>query len=217
MLRHLMVDIETWGKAPGCMIRSIGAVFFDFDNDIGAQFYVNVEDQSCAELGLTKDASTVEWWAGQSEEARAGFASPEPVHIIAALDRFYRFAALGGADVMVWAHGLSFDLPILKHVGALARMKEPWRYNNERDTRTIHWLHGPLAEAGMITREGTYHNALDDCLHQVKVLRAHLRNENRKALLDLVMARISARPWPGDESEALKERQAVLGLVKELY
>ena len=44
-MTHIMVDLETWGTAPGCDIRSIGAVVFDpVAGTLGATFYVNVEN-----------------------------------------------------------------------------------------------------------------------------------------------------------------------------
>jgi hypothetical protein len=53
MTKHIMLDTETWGTAPGCDLRSIGACLFDpvtgrvagFDDpliDIGAQFTFHV-------------------------------------------------------------------------------------------------------------------------------------------------------------------------------
>lgn len=44
----------------------------------------------------------------------------------------------------------------------------PWKFWNVRDVRTAVDLLGINPKE--FTRDGTYHNALDDCLHQIKYL-----------------------------------------------
>ena len=69
MKLHLMLDLETWGKEPGCAIRSIGAVAFDpYGDGPHAMFYANVLDP----YG-TKDPETVQWWSEQSYAAQMVF------------------------------------------------------------------------------------------------------------------------------------------------
>lgn len=102
---HIMIDLETWGKAPGCDLRSIGACVFDpmtgvFDTYGGItndqHFYIATDNpltgtyspdhHTQAELdsidgphrryNLTRDPSTVQWWNDQSAEAQAAFTDP---------------------------------------------------------------------------------------------------------------------------------------------
>ena len=71
----IQIDLETWGKKPGCAIRSIGASVWD--NMTGQQvpwsptFYANVCKKSCFDKGLTFDADTVQWWDKQGDAAKA--------------------------------------------------------------------------------------------------------------------------------------------------
>ncbi len=62
-MNHLMLDLETWGTAPGSALRSIGAVFFDLDGKTGETFYRNIDKQSCLDAGLKIDPATVSWWS----------------------------------------------------------------------------------------------------------------------------------------------------------
>ena len=79
-MTHVMLDLETLGTKPGCVIRSIGAVVFTLDGVLGAQFYANIDKQSCVDAGLTVDPATEAWWAGQSQEARdALLVNPRPL------------------------------------------------------------------------------------------------------------------------------------------
>lgn len=104
MTTHIMLDLETWGKRPGCDIRSIGAVVFDPHTGFVAgadapalpqnQFYVATDNpiiyeapwtppQGGSEIKpwhykykLIRDPETVQWWNDQSPEAQAAFANP---------------------------------------------------------------------------------------------------------------------------------------------
>ena len=69
--QHLMLDIETMGNESFSSIVSIGAVEFDINTGkTGKGFYTNVDLQSCINLGLIINASTVMWWLKQNEQAR---------------------------------------------------------------------------------------------------------------------------------------------------
>jgi len=103
---HISLDLETWGKKPGCDIRSIGAVVFDpATGTIGkaseaatTRFYIATDnplskddqlaspemilewdqnpDCSTRPYKLTRDPETVKWWNDQSAEAQSAFANP---------------------------------------------------------------------------------------------------------------------------------------------
>ena len=68
-MQNVMVDIETLGTSSNSVILSIGAVEFDNEN-LGAEFEVYIDPESCTDHGLVIDAPTVMWWLGQSNEAR---------------------------------------------------------------------------------------------------------------------------------------------------
>ena len=71
---QVQLDLETWGLAPGCALRSIGAAVtmpYDVHQLAGKMFKVNITRESCEAVGLTVDPETVKWWEKQSDEAKA--------------------------------------------------------------------------------------------------------------------------------------------------
>ena len=80
-MRHLMLDLETLGTTPGCVVLSIGAVEFDLDG-IKSEFRAHIDVDSSTALGLKVDARTVMWWLDQSKEAQNALlqADPFPIH-----------------------------------------------------------------------------------------------------------------------------------------
>ena len=167
-ITHCMCDLETWGTKPGCAIRSIGACLFTLEGDIGALFYCNIDEQSCLDIGLTKDAGTVAWWGKQSREAQeALLVSPVPLGV--AIENFLAWYRLNGAK-RLWCQGANFDAPILEYIIERLGTPIPWAYWDVRDTRTVYDVCGFNAKG--YKRSGTYHNALDDCLHQIACIHA---------------------------------------------
>ena len=68
-LGHLMIDIETLGIniSKNIVILSIAAVEFDLKTgELGREFYERVDIQSCLDLGMKVDASTLFWWLKQN-------------------------------------------------------------------------------------------------------------------------------------------------------
>lgn len=167
----IMLDLETWGTGPGCAIRSIGACVFDpITGLIGKTFYVNVSTQSCLDVGLKAEAGTVDWWSKQSHEAQAAL-EVNPVPIGTALQALTNFLnQLGPEEKFMWAQGSAFDFPVIEYAMKAVYHPIPWKFWNVFDTRTAYRLYG--FDPKKVKRSGTYHNALDDCLHQVKCLHA---------------------------------------------
>lgn len=170
-MKHVMLDLETFGIAPGSVLRSIGAVLFSLDGKTGTSFYANIDRASCEARGLVVDPGTERWWAEQSKEARAALeVDPQPLDAVAS--RFHAWFAKTGAT-HVWSHGAAFDAVLWEVAVRRCRMSAPWKFYNVRDTRTVFDLFG--FDIRDIRRDGTYHNALDDARYQVKCVAAALR------------------------------------------
>lgn len=171
-MTDIMLDLETFGTEPGCVIRSIGAVIFDpfedpLSNSDAFTFYCNVDEASQLSLGLTKDPSTVAWWERQSEEAQASLLENQlPVH--EAIAKFNQWARQFSYR-KIWAQGANFDPGILEAVFKKLGTPVPWRFYEVLDTRTAYRI-GQL-DTKTVPREGTYHNALDDAKHQALCVR----------------------------------------------
>lgn len=161
-MKHVMLDLETLGTAPGCVILSIGAVEFGPDG-LGAEFDVAISIDDCEDYGLTVDTLTEQWWEQQSKEARdAAFGGSYALReALALFDGFY----VGAGARCLWGHGASFDAPVLAAAYAAMGWKEPWAYNATRCTRTLYEVAGVDPKAPEF-QVGVQHNALDDAKAQ---------------------------------------------------
>lgn len=170
----VMLDIETLGKKPGCVVLSIGALAFEPLADslperanTGLVFYQNITIFDQLLLGLVVDPETIEWWQGQSEEAKRALTTEK--HPLAGA--FFRlntwFGNLPGKTKgKVWAKSPDFDCAVLEEAARRVGVNLPWDFRDKADVRTIGYV-GDLCEAGAVpATKGTKHNALDDCYNQ---------------------------------------------------
>lgn len=169
-MRNVMLDLETFGTAPGCVVRSIGAVEFELHGATGKTFYENIMATSCTDVGLTIDKRTAEWWSQQSKEAQEALLV-DPQRLEETAKRFVKWFHDIGAEV-VWSHGAAFDAVIWEAACRAVKGSVPWKFWNVRDTRTVFDLFE--FDIRDIPRDGTYHNALDDARYQVRCMAAAL-------------------------------------------
>lgn len=170
---HIMIDLETLGTAPGSVITSIGAIAFDPSRRlIEDEFYRRVCPISCEQLGMKIDASTVLWWLGQSDAARAEI-QKEGTNISVALQElsewFGKFTEIEG----VWGNGAGFDNTHMEAAYRLNKTRRPWKYSHDRCYRTMKSM---FPQIPMPASEGTAHNALDDARYQAQHLLAILHH-----------------------------------------
>lgn len=178
-MTHVMLDIETLGTAPGCVVLSIGAVKFNLQGEIGATFacQLNIADQ--LERGLTIDPATLIWWSQQSYSARDhafGTVQNEYTkgYIVNNLTGFATFLECVDDLEGLWAHGAAFDPPILDVVYRKFGLPTPWNYRAVRDTRTLFALLGKkMGDFG--TPNTLEHDALQDAMYQADETAAALR------------------------------------------
>jgi len=167
-MKDVMFDLETFGKRPGCVVRSIGAVFFDMRGGLGHELYRNIEPDSCKAVGLGLDPDTVEWWSKQPQPARdALLVDQQPLKRVV-LEFANWFKAKGGERI--WCQGATFDAPVWEAAALAVGSQVPWKFWNVRDTRTLYDLYN--FDPKSVARAGTYHNALDDAKHQARCVQA---------------------------------------------
>lgn len=171
-MNNVMLDLETLGTKPGCVILSVGAVMFDpRGNGWGDSFYANVDKQSCLDAGLKTEQSTIDWWAKQSQEAQdALLVDCQPLEKVAN-DFGAWFSKNSGKKI--WSHGACFDIPLMVSALQAVSKEVPWKYSNVRDTRTLYEL--AMFDPKSIHPVGVAHNALDDCRFQVTCVQSAIR------------------------------------------
>lgn len=162
-MKHCMLDLETWGTAPGSALRSIGAVMFELDGQIGPKCYANIATAP-QEGKLDFDQKTIDWWNDQRDEAK-GLLEGDQRHPAEVIDMFHQgFIANGGR--YLWGNGANFDPVLWESFCRAFDQKVPWGFWNVRCCRT--WCAAHDFNAKSVSFVGVKHYALDDCLHQIK-------------------------------------------------
>lgn len=167
---HIMLDLETLGRSPGCKLLSIGAVVFS-PAGLGERFYREVQINE--QRDLVADAETIAWWHSQNADELArlyGSQRTKPT-LAAALVEFAdwlrsvsRPDGKGGIDACVWGNGADFDNAILAYCFGHFGLAVPWSFWNGRCYRTLKALRPGIR----LTRTGMHHNALDDACSQAE-------------------------------------------------
>lgn len=175
-MTDISIDLETLSTQQDAAILSIGAAAFNRDTgEIGDVFYEVIDLDDALQAGHVS-GSTLMWWMRQSDSAKrplfgegAAFAK---VPLAAALQELSAFIRRHDS-VRVWGNGATFDISVLEHAYQLFKVQTPWAFWNIRDMRTIvdvAQCHG--FDKGLIPFQGTAHNAVDDALHQARVISA---------------------------------------------
>ncbi len=170
-MNNVMVDIETMGNGNNAAIMSIGACYFDpLTGEIGETFHQEVNLQSSVDAGCELDASTVVWWMGQSDEARAKFKRNHRSRGLSDVVTDFMLFAKGRANTQVWGNGATFDNVIIKNAAEKCNITVTWQFWNDRDVRTIVELGKVIGidPKRDVPFDGVAHDALDDAKHQAK-------------------------------------------------
>jgi Exonuclease. len=160
-MTEAMIDIETLGTEPGCIIFSVGAVTFDADG-VTDELLLSINLSSAQAAGLEVDANTVEWWLQQSPEAQAQLQGGDSLD--SALNGLKGFVS--GADTF-WACSPAFDMVLLNAAFDAVDLETPWRFYQCRDYRSFRETLTTWPER---EQESVDHNALDDARYQAECL-----------------------------------------------
>lgn len=175
-----MLDLETLGKGSDSVIIAIGAVKFDPWNFCDTYdemkaplfwrtFYATVEPQSCIDVGMKPDGSTIMWWMKQSEEARKAIFDGNMLPIREALDKFTKYLNSCTGKPYIWGNGATFDNVIMEYAFQSCRMPYPVPYSHNFCYRTVSNI-GLVDYKKEFKRYGEHHNALDDAISQALFL-----------------------------------------------
>lgn len=176
-MKDVMLDLETLGNGKDKCVVQIGACYFDRETgEIGETFKVNVDARSHVKHGAALDADTVYWWLSQAKPAQESILAEPRVDVVEAFTKLNEFLAPAKA---IWSHA-TFDFVTIQETFKQLNIKPLFHYRAARDLRTI-------VDAGKVTidktsREGTHHDALDDCRHQVKYCVASLNAIKKRTL-----------------------------------
>lgn len=167
---HVMLDLETMGKNSNSAIVSIGAVEFDIKTGkTGREFYSRVDLQSCLDIGLKVNASTIYWWLQQNDAARLELTKPARKLRDVLIDLTIWFGE-NKHDFYLWGNGARFDIGIIEDAYVVCGFNTPWNFRNEKDLRTITGFSPEIKNRIQTENTGVEHNPIDDCKTQIKYL-----------------------------------------------
>lgn len=165
-MKDVMLDFETHSARSNAAIVSIGAVMFG-GQTLGQEFYCTVKTGDQDGRGLHFCPETALWWTQQSAEARKALTCPNALDPDQALGAFAGWLRSNGA-VRLWSNGANFDAPILDNAFRAYGIRNPIKFWDVRDTRTIYEIAGIDMKA--YRAKGTHHNALDDAKNQARAV-----------------------------------------------
>lgn len=174
-MNDLMLDLETLSTHNDSAILSIGACLFDIETgDIGATFHRHIElDDSPLRGHISAD--TVKWWLKQDDAARQAIANPpDAFRLGRAISDFYEFIETN-TNSNIWSNGASFDIVIIRSALDRYGYSMPWKYYQERDTRTLVDIAERITginAAKTTPFDGIKHDALADAIYQAKYISA---------------------------------------------
>lgn len=164
------IDLETLGTKNGSYILAIGCAVFNIETGtIISTFYKNV----VCDNNFKIDYKTVMWWLEQNDEARKALTEKtEPVPIDLALTELSNFIT-DHETAIVWGNGSIFDIGLLEYAYDVYNYKYPWEFRNIRDMRTIvNMARATGFKDKEIEFKGEKHDALNDSVHQAKIISA---------------------------------------------
>lgn len=174
--KHVMIDTETLGRAPGSVVRSVAAVEFDPQTgQTGRQKVWKIDLTDSIRYGFKIESSTLKWWMMQSDEARREFVEGAETPLEDFLDDLDDFLSCVNEenDFTLWCLQLDFDVPMLRSYYAWYNLNAhgcdeevlPWNFRKVRDVRPYM---DALDSAGLLPpKVADRHTPLADCLAQI--------------------------------------------------
>ena len=182
----IVLDLETLGTRPGCVILEIGACAVDPDTGrIAANFSRRLDEAFDGDRPFTEDMrKTIDWWHGPETAAtyytliRRGSpgmfpAKPRDPRVdLTAFGEWFKkqTESCDPKRVRIWANGPSFDIAILQAAYDRYGVGRPWICCQERCVRTA--LEQAAYERGSVSwlERGPRHRALNDARHEARKL-----------------------------------------------
>lgn len=163
-MSHWSADFETLGLKPTAKVLSLGLAKFDIKTGEILDKHL-WRFSSIGQENRTKTESTIEWWDKQSKEAQAeAFGGKDLISDM----RKEVIELFDEPNVQVWGNGANFDVALLDN---LFGYEACWDFWNVRDMRTMVWSATKIGfDKHSIPFEGEQHSAIDDAVHQAKVI-----------------------------------------------
>lgn len=192
----IVVDLETMGTKPGCIVTEIGArvVVSDSSSLQQCSFHEVIDYASSKRAGFKTDKATIDWWAKQLELDTLGDRKLIEQAFVArwrntssyrksveAFTGFYEDIVERVGDrkqVLLMGNDIDFDKSILEHYYAACNKPIPWHYRAWLSLPTLVWVVAMIS--GIDVKETvrkswkTTHLAIDDANQEATMVRMAL-------------------------------------------
>jgi hypothetical protein len=161
----IMLDIETLGTRPECVVLTLGAVKFNpyTIDEPGPGLYLRLDADEQIALGREVQEDTLQWWMTQAEDVREE-ALGEGTDRVKLEDMYKQLNKFLVGCNNIWCQGPAFDMVILENIYRQMGWPTPWQFWQIRDSRTLFGVHGDPREKN----KAGLHNALEDCVSQAQ-------------------------------------------------
>lgn len=143
MKNKVMIDIETLGRKPGCVILEVGIVgIVGTPNSATGKPYEQYKSSIAISIESQKlqaiEPDTLKWWMEKPDAWK--LICERQAHVRCNQKSAAKFIASHLTDLApdeIWANSPSFDLAILREFFERNGSSVPWEYWQERDFRTV--------------------------------------------------------------------------------
>ncbi len=158
-----MIDLETLGNTPGCVVLSISIVCIE-DVTLNNTWYLNVGSQ--LGKGLHIDQETHDWWMNQNSNVRRRtFAGNQIGNALVIKDILAYIVTHFSTDYQIWSDSPRLDYGCLDALLRAYGIKYPFFYRNERCLRTLMRIADELGVS--YTPLAKTHDSYEDCVSQI--------------------------------------------------
>lgn len=199
----IMLDLESLALKGAPVIVQFSAIAFDMTTGKEhSRFSVLVDPRSCVDVGLGIDGETMVWWIQQDRKVFRKVvleAFLKGITIQEAMKQLSDFIEsqrkLG--EIRVWGNGILSDNKWVQDVSEKLKIDSPIGFREHSDLRTLVTLGKCILGVDHKAEtkfEGEKHNAIDDCLHQIKYCVKIFNQLNEfKAFYDKTMAQLRSK------------------------
>lgn len=185
-MRHIVVDIETLGIKPGCVILEIGAASFVHGqtDDITDTFSVSIDKELSARLPARITVETRSWWIENFpivygevlKDCKKNSLPPKE-----ALEKFnaWIFDSSKDQDIWFWGNGPEFDMSILGYYYDQVKVVEnPFNFRRVASIRSLGALL-PGVSLGSGIKNERPHRSVHDAVYEARVLQRFINEHIR--------------------------------------
>jgi hypothetical protein len=167
----VMIDLETTGTSRDhSAVIQIAAVMFNLhDFSIHPVFF-----NECLTIPGNRywEESTRQWWSKMPDLLKGIYSKMREPRVV--MEEFYWWLGGTGRNMRSWGKPSAFDASFIESYFREYGPAQPLHFRGYRDLRTfIHGVTYPYEfDENSVPFEGQAHDAIFDCLHQIKLLRA---------------------------------------------